>query len=98
DKLVTGVQTCALPISGEEGVQAAAPRRGPQPLRQAPVRQPIAQVAGAATQVLVIGQHEDAAAGERLQRPRFWGYLRKTARPDWRSEERRVGKEGRTWR
>src|SRR5205823_11604310 len=90
-KLVTGVQTCALPIFGRDAVDAALDQDVAQPLGH---RRPVALH-------LLLGLHLLApqpaphlgglAAQRRLQR------LRQRVRRVGRSEERRVGKEWMTW-
>src|SRR2546421_3009610 len=77
DLIVTGVQTCALPIS--------SPRQRPTPhgWESAPVQQPELARAGSAV------QSSRPAWAVRLRPPA--GRRRRT-----RSEERRVGEEGRS--
>src|SRR5207249_5874998 len=84
DRNVTGVQTCALPIYDERCCRPArgrGPRRDRDRLRRAP-RARLARARG--------GQARPRRTAARLQSTRGGGSRA-------RSEERRVGKEGRSW-
>src|SRR5205823_8176750 len=88
DKLVTGVQTCALPI----WPRPAARGLDPEPLEHRLVAAPPGTH-------LHLQVEEDRPAEHRLDlRPGTGADLadHRTALPDERSEERRVGKEGRS--
>src|SRR5207248_5717945 len=91
DRTVTGVQTCALPISDEMALPCGAvvtetrcpgSQPGREPLRQHPE---VIPAASATHRVRPTGPGGISAAG--AERPRPAGQPR--------SEERRVGKEGR---
>src|SRR5205823_9638900 len=91
DKLVTGVQTCALPIfAGRHHVVADA-QDFPEPALED-------DVAGVVHDAK-IARPEPAVIGECLRR--LLGLLPVAARDAWpaklRSEERRVGKEWNVW-
>src|SRR5207244_10599101 len=92
DDLVTGVQTCALPISGRE--RSTSPRSMSQRL-SAPKRwkkrsRPMAPTKG--------GRMSGTSKSPvNSPRPANWKRVNQRASGRVRSEERRVGKEGR-WR
>src|SRR5438552_8781842 len=88
DDLVTGVQTCALPISSGGPAAPWSPRFEPSHHLRA----------SAAVTFQVIGDPgwlvPTFTSGSAVRRSR----ARKSYITRWRSEERRVGKEWRSWR
>src|SRR5207249_8474022 len=95
DRNVTGVQTCALPISKLQGMPGLL---ATLPAIEASQRQPMWNLRNAAVPLLLsvpgdrkpVAFIEDTAVAPR----HLPGYV---ARFRERSEERRVGKEGRRW-
>src|SRR5207244_5443261 len=85
DDLVTGVQTCALPISRQPGAQDVRRRLGPGH-RHPPARHLSLRPGGAAT---------DGAAA--LRQAGLSLVELGARQPRARSEERRVGKEWTSW-
>src|SRR5205823_12143751 len=95
DKLVTGVQTCALPISG---ALSFSPSLG-EPIEPTH-RLRLTRLNGSG--YLVFGSSPPKATNcLRLSGTQISGYISKKASMDWRkvfrSEERRVGKECSRW-
>src|SRR5205823_7505567 len=87
DKLVTGVQTCALPIYKLPGPGVRACISTHQEALVHPVRSSLPLLVAA---LIVTGCVEDGATGPGPSAPNF-------SRRGPRSEERRVGKESRPW-
>src|SRR5205823_8042727 len=94
DRLVTGVQTCALPIFGNPSSLHTAGRRARRSVEEA--RESIAAAVGALPTEVVLstgGTEGDNLAVKGLYWARRAADPRRT-RVVVRSEERRVGKEG----
>src|SRR5207244_6604322 len=90
-ELVTGVQTCALPISRLPAPRFRRDRRtGP---RRSAAEVPAARAAPPAR----VGVTPAGGAARRPCRPRARAGRSRAGRAPARSEERRVGREGRLW-
>src|SRR5690606_40521061 len=80
---VTGVQTCALPISAEERGEVVA---GPVVEREVEPRRAVGVAPRAA--------HDDAGEERRREAGEVVEEREDGRKGEWRSEERRVGEEG----